>query len=329
MNPAAKKKLKTTSARPSKTTLTNSVKDGVLPPPPAARLASLDAFRGAIMLLMVSAGFGLVEIAKAHPDNTTLQWLGFHTEHVPWLGASLWDMIQPAFMFMVGVALPWSVANRMARGESFGRMLAHALWRAFMLVMLAVFLTSASGKQTEWIFTNVLAQIGLGYPFLFLLAFTSNRTVWLAAAGILLGYWFAFALYPLPAASFDWSTVGVPWDWPFLEGFNAHWEKNANLASDFDQWFLNLFPRETPFVFNKGGYTTLNFVPSLATMIFGLLTGRLLRREITIDANSCGSSLPVSRRLLSAGRSMPWGYVPWSNESGRRVGRSTAPAGCC
>jgi len=283
MNPAAKKKSKTNSATPSKTALTNAVKDGVLAPPAVTRLASLDAFRGAIMLLMVSAGFGLVEIARAHPDNAALQWLGFHTEHVPWRGASLWDMIQPAFMFMVGVALPWSVANRTARGESFRSMFGHALWRAFMLVLLAVFLTSASAKQTEWIFTNVLAQIGLGYPFLFLLAFTSNRTVWLAAIGILLGYWLAFALYPLPAASFDWSKVGVPADWPFLEGFNAHWEKNANLASDFDQWFLILFPRAEAFVFNKGGYTTLNFVPSLATMIFGLLTGRLLRREISID----------------------------------------------
>lgn len=273
MNPASPNKSQPESARQA----------GVLAPPAAARLASLDAFRGAIMLLMVSAGFGLVEIARAHPDNTTLQWLGFHTEHVAWRGAALWDMIQPAFMFMVGVALPWSVANRAARGESFGRMFLHALWRAFLLVIIAVFLSSASSKQTDWNFTNVLAQIGLGYPFLFLLAFTSNRTVWLAAAGILLGYWLAFALYPLPEASFDRSTVGVPADWPLLQGFEAHWEKNTNLASGFDQWFLNLFPRAEPFVFNKGGYTTLNFVPSLATMIFGLLTGRLLRREISID----------------------------------------------
>jgi heparan-alpha-glucosaminide N-acetyltransferase len=48
-----------------------------------------------------------------------------------------------------------------------------------------------------------------------------------------------------------------------------------------DQWFLNLFPRESPFVYNRGGYTTLNFVPSLATMIFGLLAGELLRGPAT------------------------------------------------
>lgn len=262
---------------------TSAIKDGVLAPPAAARLASLDAYRGAIMLLMASAGFGLTAVAKAHPENAALQWLGFQTDHVPWRGGSLWDMIQPAFMFMVGVALPWSVANRAARGATFGNMLGHALWRALVLVLLAVFLTSAAGKQTEWIFTNVLAQIGLGYPFLFLLAFTSNRTIWLTVAGILLGYWLAFAWYPVPAVGFDRAVVGVPADWPLLQGFEAHWEKNTNLASDFDQWFLNLFPRAESFVFNKGGYTTLNFVPSLATMIFGLLTGRLLRRDISID----------------------------------------------
>jgi predicted acyltransferase len=92
-------------------------------------------------------------------------------------------------------------------------------------------------------------------------------------------YWLAFALYPLPAADFAWSSVGVPSDWPHLTGFAAHWEKNTNFAAAFDGWFLNLFPRGAPFVFNSGGYQTLNFVPALATMTFGLLAGRLLRGE--------------------------------------------------
>ena len=62
-------------------------------------------------------------------------------------------------MFMVGVALPWSIANRQARGQTFGLLFGHAVWRALLLVLLAVFLTSAWSKQTEWVFTNVLAQI--------------------------------------------------------------------------------------------------------------------------------------------------------------------------
>jgi heparan-alpha-glucosaminide N-acetyltransferase len=121
-------------------------------PPPAAvtaatpraeRLTSLDAFRGAIMLLMASSAFGLPQIAKSFPDNPTWQFIGTQCDHTPWSGCTLWDLIQPAFMFMVGVALPWSVANRQARGDSFGSMLGHALWRSLLLVLLAVFLTSA------------------------------------------------------------------------------------------------------------------------------------------------------------------------------------------
>ena len=248
------------------------------------RLVSLDAFRGAIMLLMASSAFGVPQIAKNFPDSAVWKFFGYEFEHAPWVGCALWDLIQPAFMFMVGVALPWSVSNRQARGENFGRMFGHAIWRALLLVLLAVFLTSASSRQTEWIFTNVLAQIGLGYTFLFLLYFAKPRTQWLAAFAILFAYWLAFALHPAAASGFDWKSVGVPANWPHhLTGFTAHWEKNANFAATFDLWFLNLFPRQAPFAFNVGGYQTLNFIPSLATMIFGMIAGRLLRSEAALS----------------------------------------------
>ena len=252
-------------------------------PAPAERLVSLDAFRGAIMLLMASSGFGIPQVAKHFPENPVWKFFGHHCEHAAWAGCSLWDLIQPAFMFMVGMALPWSVANRQARGQVAGVMFGHAFWRALLLVLLAVFLTSAWSKQTDWVFTNVLAQIGLGYPFLFLLAFTKPRAQWLAALGILFAYWLAFALHPLPPPDFDWQAVGVPENWPHFSGFAAHWEKNANFAATFDLWFLNLFPRASLFTFSPGGYQTLNFVPSLATMIFGLLAGQLLRSQLAIS----------------------------------------------
>jgi predicted acyltransferase len=246
------------------------------------RLLSLDAYRGTIMLMMASAGFGLSQIAKNFPDSSVWKFIGYQTDHVPWTGCSLWDIIQPAFMFMVGVALPWSIANRRAQGQTFPVMLGHALWRGLALVLLAVFLTSNWSKRTAWDFTNVLAQIGWGYPLLFLLAFTKPCMQWAAAGGILFLYWLAFALYPLPPATFDWSTVGIATDWPHLSGFAAHWDKNYNLASNFDQWFLNLFTREKTWLFNSGGYHTLNFIPSLATMVFGLLAGQLLRSNTSL-----------------------------------------------
>jgi predicted acyltransferase len=236
------------------------------------------------MLLMASGGLGLARATRDLDPGSPWKWVGYQVEHAEWAGATLWDFIQPGFMFMVGVALPWSLASRAARGQRFGDQFAHAHWRSLVLVLLAVFLTSAGSPQTNWVFTNVLAQIGLGYPFLFLLAFTRPRFQWLAAAGILVAYWLAFALHPLPATDFNWKAVGVPDDWPHLAGFAAHWEKNANFAAAFDRWFLNLFPRPSAFVFSEGGYQTLNFIPSLATMIFGMQAGRLLRSGRTPGA---------------------------------------------
>lgn len=257
------------------------------------RLTSLDACRGAIMLLMASSGLGIPQIASKLPENAFWGWLGRQCEHAPWAGCTLWDLIQPAFMFMVGVALPWSTANRVARGEPFGKQFGHALWRGLVLVLLGVFLTSAWSTRTEWQFTNVLCQIGLGYPFLFLLQRTHPWVQWTVGSALLVACWAAFAVYPLPPPQFDWAAVGVPSSWPFLSGFEAHWEKNSNFASAFDLWFLNQFPREKSFTYSAGGYPTLNFVPSLVTMIFGVRAGVLLSSETPMSTKL--------KRLVMAG----------------------------
>ena len=245
---------------------------------PARRLASLDVFRGLTMLFMASEIMRIPSVARHFTDSRVAGWIAFGLDHVQWTGFGPWDLIQPSFMFMVGVALPFSVASRRARGEPFARQLAHAVRRALILVLLGIFLRSQGKPQTYFTFEDVLTQIGLGYVFLFLLAYARPRTQWIAAGALLVATWIAFVLYPLPPAGFDTALLGVPADWPHhLTGFAAHWDKNTNFANRADQWFLNLFPRESPFVFNRGGYTTLNFVPSLATMIFGLLAGELLR----------------------------------------------------
>ncbi|HWB10251.1 MAG TPA: DUF5009 domain-containing protein [Pirellulales bacterium] len=261
----------------------------VLKNPLPKRLGSLDAYRGFIMLAMASAGFRLAAVARQEPfkDDPAWQALGYHTDHVAWRGCAFWDLIQPSFMFMVGVAMAYSYAARQARGQSYGWMLAHAIYRSAVLVFLGVFLTSNSSTQTNWQFTNVLCQIGLGYAFLFLLW---NRPAWLqftVAAAVLLADWGLFYAWPTPPADFDYAQVGLPADWPHLQGLEAHWDKNTNVAAAADRVLLNWFPREKSadadppqvqrFEFNEGGYTTLNFVPSLATMIFGLIAGGLMR----------------------------------------------------
>jgi predicted acyltransferase len=264
---------------------------------PAAgpRLASLDAFRGFTMLLMASEIARLPRaLLQAYPGDRVAAVVADMLEHREWVGATPWDLIQPAFMFMVGVALPFSLEARRARGHGFGRLFGHALVRSLILILLGIFLRSQGRPQTNFTFEDVLTQIGLGYPFLFALGWTAVRWQAAAAAAILIGYWTLFALYPLPPAGFDWPSAGVPADWPHqLTGFAAHWSKNHNPAHAADVWFLNLFPRESPFLFNRGGYLTLDFVPSLATMIFGLLAGRLLQAS--------------DRRAATAWRLAAWG----------------------
>ena len=245
------------------------------------RLTSLDAYRGFVMLLMASEGLGFGTVSRAFPDSGFWKFLAYQTDHVAWQGCALWDLIQPSFSFMVGVALPFSIANRAAKGESRRVMFLHALWRSLLLAWLGIFLRSTSRTMTNFTFEDTLTQIGLGYPILFLLGWVSVRTQAISAAVILFGYWLAFALYPLPPAGFDYASVGVPATWEHLTGFAAHWDKNTNLAAAFDHWFLNLFAREKPFAFNGGGYLTLSFIPTLGTMILGLLAGNVMKSDRT------------------------------------------------
>jgi heparan-alpha-glucosaminide N-acetyltransferase len=246
----------------------------------AARLASIDAYRGFVMLLMMGEVLRLCAVAAAQPASALWGFLCHHQDHVAWVGGSLHDLIQPSFSFLVGVALPFSLAGRLAAGQPRGRMVGHAFRRALILVLLGIWLRSIGKTETNFTFEDTLTQIGLGYGVLFLLALRPARDQWLALALILLGYWAAFAAYPLPGPGFDYPAVGVPPEWPHhLSGFAAHWNKNNNLAWAFDVWFLNLFPRESPFLFNDGGYATLSFIPTLGTMILGLLAGNLLRSD--------------------------------------------------
>lgn len=264
------------------------------------RLASLDAYRGFVMIALAFRGFGLHETSKAFPESPVWQTIGYHFEHVPWVGCAFWDLIQPSFMFMVGVALPYSAAKRQALGDSWGKLWLQAWVRSFALILLGIGLTSNWAKQTDFAFMNVLTQIGLGYWALFLLW---NRPVWLQliVATLILGAdWAWFARGPLPPADIDWSLYKMPANWAYLPGFEAHWEKHTNVAAEFDRWFLNLFPRPEPFVFNNGGYQTLNCIPSLVTMLAGLMTGEAIRRTVNRPRMFFGLLL-VGGLLLAAG----------------------------
>lgn len=273
------------------------------------RVVSIDAFRGLVMFLMLAEAMRLWTLHDAFPSSRFWALVAFNTTHVPWQGCSLHDLIQPAFSFLAGASLPFSIASRRNRGESFGRMLGHAAWRSVALILLGIFLRSLERPQTYWTFEDTLTQIGLGYTLLFLLAFASFRVQGVAFTAILVGFWAAFVLYPLPGPGFDYTQVGVPANWPHLySGFLAHFNKNSNLSWAFDIWFLNLFPREAPFRFNGGGWSTLSFIPTLATMMLGMWSGEWLKTSRSTSEKLKGLVV-AGVALALAGLVLQWLHI--------------------
>ena len=200
---------------------------------PPARLASVDAYRGLVMFLMMAEILKFTAVSKAIPGNEAWAFLAGLQTHVEWIGCSLHDLIQPSFSFLVGVSLPYSIAARMARGQSKLVMTLHAFWRAFILVALGIILRSIWNTTPDYGFTDTLSQIGLGYGFLFLLGFRPVRDQWIAVGLILAGYWLFFVQHSVPGPDFNWAAVGVKQAWldeHGLTGFAAHWSKNANAA---------------------------------------------------------------------------------------------------
>jgi len=320
----------------------------------AVRLTSLDAFRGVVMLLLIPdvyGGFSFYQMARRFPEDTIWSFLARPFTHVQWTGCSIWDLILPAFLFLVGVSMPYSRAARKRRGDSEAEIIGHAVLRAMALLMLGIFLQMPVQTYFDFLWPtlllvlglpvpeklaeilpadrafagralrvlwwtvilcvcaaalvanfsriedfaphDVLSQVGLGYVFAFLLVNRGRVAQGLAAFSILTLCWLAFFLYPLPGAEFDLSKVGVMPGDEIFTGYFAHWNKNTNLAAALDAWFLNLFPRSQPFLFNGLGYQTLNFIPSIATMIFGVMTGEYLR--------SGRPKVPLRNGLLKAG----------------------------
>lgn len=252
------------------------MKDFLSPAP--QRITSIDAYRGFVMFLMMAEVLRFSQVAESFPESSFWAFLDFQQSHVPWVGCSLHDLIQPSFSFLVGVALPYSMAGRVSRNESKANMWIQTLRRSLILILLGIFLRSMHASQTNFTFEDTLTQIGLGYPILFALGFSTQRIQWSALILILIFYGLAFALYPTPGPYFDWSKTGISAEWEHnLKGFAAHWNINTNLAWAFDRWFMNLFPREKAFEFNGGGYSTLSFIPTLGTMIFGLIAGKWLK----------------------------------------------------
>ena len=213
------------------------------------RLLSLDAYRGFTMFLMVSAGFGLGVLS----DNSGWEWLARQVDHVAWEGCVLWDLIQPSFIFIVGVAMPFAFAVRLGRGETRPQMFKHVWRRSLILLLLGVGRDCIHQNELIFDMTTVLQQIAVAYFFAFFVLGRGIKVQFLVAILILFVDWALFQFWP-----------GV--------GPGGPWAKNANFHSVVELWVFGLL--------SPGGYTAMNAFGSIATVIFGIIAGELLRKEI-------------------------------------------------
>jgi heparan-alpha-glucosaminide N-acetyltransferase len=132
--------------------------------------------------------------------------------------------------------------------------------------------------------------MGLAYLPVFALAFCGTRTRVAAFAAFLVLHWLIYALHPIIPPHADPTAWNIPSGWTHdFDGFFAHWNHNRNAGWAFDIWLLNHFPRTAPYVGWLGGYTTLNFIPTISSMILGLVAGTWIKNN---DA-------PIRRLLIT------------------------------
>jgi predicted acyltransferase len=211
------------------------------------RLVSLDAYRGFIMLMLVSEGFGLAVLSK-HPGWA---WLAAQFDHTAWTGCTFWDLIQPAFTFMVGVAMPFALARRIAQGATNWELFKHVAWRALVLIILSnIYSNWGPRGGIKLQFINVLCQIAFGYVLCFLITRMDFPKQLAAGVAMLVGYWALFVLFPGP---------------------DGPWSQTGNIGAVIDQKILG---------YNYSGYyTTINFIGNAVTILFGCWAGMLLRTD--------------------------------------------------
>ena len=258
---------------------------------------SLDVFRGATI-----AGMMLV--------NNPGSWSRIYAplEHAAWNGWTFTDTIFPFFLWIVGVAIPLSISRRLEQGQSRSQLFLHALRRAMIIFGLGLFLATLSSVVdgtlgrlgfSDWLqnyLTNVripgvLQRIAVCFfiaMLIFLRTSICGQVIW--TVGFLLGYWLLMAFAPFP--------VNVHGETRYISGL---YEKGDNFSAFVDNLVLN-GPVIGTHVWGaaktwdpEGIVSTL---PAIATCLFGILTGHLLRAR--------RSSAEKTAWLMVAGALLMW-----------------------
>jgi predicted acyltransferase len=215
------------------------------------RLMSLDFFRGLTMFLLIGESTHLYELLRAAPfAGTFWSFLGWQLEHHEWNGLHFWDLVQPFFMFIVGVAMPYSFAKRWERGDPWKVTFHHTLRRSFLLLVFGVGLYCISAGRMTFELWNVLAQLSFTYLVAFLLMRYS--------AGVQIGASLALILLSeVLYRSFA------------LTGFNQPFTPDHNFGSWVDLVLMGKL--------SHGHWVAFNAVPTSAHTIWGVVAGQWLR----------------------------------------------------
>ncbi len=227
----------------------------------SSRLLSLDALRGFDMLWIVGLDQLVRNSAKTY-QWPPLQWLAGQMTHPAWKGFTLYDLIFPLFLFIVGVAIPFSLNSQRKRAVSTPKIYLRITIRLFLLLLLGVIYNgglSFSGYENTR-FGSVLGFIGVGYFFAAIIVMNCSIRAQIAwFLGILLGYWAAVYWIPVP-------NVGAGVITP-----------EGSLATYIDQMLM-------PGRLHSGPYDPQGILPCISgvsTALAGAITGYWLRRENT------------------------------------------------
>jgi predicted acyltransferase len=220
---------------------------------PQSRLVSLDFFRGFTMFLLIGESTHIYDLLVAPELNGTLiSVIGTQFHHHPWNGLRFWDLIQPFFMFIVGVAMPFSIGRRWERGDKWSATLRHALQRSFLLLLFGWGLYCIGPGKLTFELWNVLAQLSFTYLVAFLMMRKSNGTQ----------IAFTFALLGVTELAYRL--------WP-VTGFNEAFVPDRNFGSYVDLLLMGKL--------SGGHWVAFNAVPTTAHTLWGVLAGQILKSE--------------------------------------------------
>tara|TARA_R110000850_G_scaffold258835_11_gene385601 strand:- start:2585 stop:3631 length:1047 start_codon:yes stop_codon:yes gene_type:complete len=228
-------------------------------------------------MFWIIGGAGLLRaIAEWTGSEPLIASVEANTRHTPWVGMTPWDLIFPLFVFMSGITMPYAISSKLEKGgskkDAWKRLISRMAW----LILIGFSFSMFKFDPAEFKPSTVLSLIGVSY--LIAGAIVIHRPVraqlmW--AVGILVGYWLAFYVIPVPMHG---AGVVTP---------------VGNIASFLDQ---NLTPGKMHMgIFDPEG--TIRVLPAAAMALLGAVTGHYLRSNASPTMRNVGV-LVVSGVLL-------------------------------